>query len=237
LTTTEPILQLKNVWAGYGDTVILEELDLSLAPGEAVSVIGRNGVGKTTLMETIMGHTHQRRGQIFFGGRDISLLAPYERAAIGIGYVPQQREIFPSLSVIENLTMAARSGAWTLDRVFSTFPRLAERRQSGGVQLSGGEQQMLAIARALMLNPRLLVMDEPSEGLAPTIIEDLVRTFALLRAEGGMAILLVEQKTAIAFNFAKRCVVMNRGRVAFDGEGVQLRNDADRLHQLVGVTG
>ncbi len=233
----EPLLALRDAWSGYGRTTVLEGLDLSVNAGEAIAIVGRNGVGKTTLLETIMGHLPLARGTMRLRGVDLGAQPPHARASLGIGYVPQQREIFPSLSVLENLRIAQRPGEWTVARAFELFPRLAQRSASGGTQLSGGEQQMLAIARGLVANPALLLMDEPSEGLAPTIVAELARVLARVRASSAMAMVLVEQKTGIAFDFAPRCVVMDRGRIAYDGASEQLRGDADRLRRLVGVAG
>ncbi len=233
----EPLLELRGAWSGYRRTTVLEGVDLSVHAGEAVAIVGRNGVGKTTLLETIMGHLPLARGTMRLRDLDLATQPAHARAALGIGYVPQQREIFASLSVLENLRIAQRPGAWTLERAFELFPRLAQRRASGGTQLSGGEQQMLAIARGLVANPALLLMDEPSEGLAPTIVAELARVLARVRESSAMAMVLVEQKTAIAFDFAPRCVVMDRGRIAFDGASESLRGDADRLGRLVGVAG
>jgi branched-chain amino acid transport system ATP-binding protein len=231
----EPILELAGVVAGYSDTVVLEDVGLALQPGESVSVIGRNGVGKTTLLATVMGHASLHGGRIAFGGRDIARLPVHARARLGIGYVPQEREIFPSLTVIENLELAARPGAWTLRRVLGLFPSLAERRRNRGNQLSGGEQQMLAIGRALMGNPALLLLDEPSEGLAPLIVEELVQVMKRLRDSAALALVLVEQNARIALDFSPRAVVMERGRIVYDGAGAALSDDPDRLARLIGV--
>ena len=228
------MLELRDVWAGWDQTIILEGVSLTLDAGACLGLIGRNGVGKSTLLETVMGHTRLTRGTLRLDGRDIARLPAFRRARAGLGYVPQEREIFPSLSVLENLALMARPGPWTLERVFDLFPRLRERRHSGGQQLSGGEQQMLAIARALLLNPRALLLDEPSEGLAPVVVEELFAILATLRGE-GLAMLLVEQKTALALDFAPRCLVLDRGRVVFDGASADLRRDPARLQALVGV--
>ena len=191
------MLALESVFAGYGETVVIESVDFALAPGESLSIIGRNGVGKSSLLATIMGHTTLRGGAIRLAGEDIAGWPTARRNRAGIGYVPQEREVFPSLSVTENLDVAARAGEWSRERVFELFPRLAARRTSRGRQLSGGEQQMLAIGRALMGNPKVLLMDEPSEGLAPVIVEELERVITRLRDESGLAILLVEQHIAV----------------------------------------
>ena len=190
-------LALDHVSAGYGETVVLESISLALPPGRTLAVLGRNGVGKTTLLATIMGHTRLHGGSIGFAGRDISALPPYRRARLGIGFVPQEREIFPSLTVEQNLTVAERSGPWTLARVYDFFPSLAERRRNQGNQLSGGEQQMLAIARALMTNPKLLLLDEPMEGLAPIIVQELMRVISEIARAGEFALILVEQLSLI----------------------------------------
>jgi branched-chain amino acid transport system ATP-binding protein len=231
----EPVLVVDAVSAGYGETVVLEDIRLTLAPGETLSIIGRNGVGKSTLLATIMGHTTLHGGRVLLHGKDITALTTYRRVAAGLGYVPQEREIFPSLSLRENLEVAARPGPWTLQAVYELFPRLAERENNRGNQLSGGEQQMLAIGRALIGNPTVLLMDEPSEGLAPVIVEELARAVKRLTAETELALILVEQNSRLALDIAPRVVVMDRGRVVYDGESETLRNDPARLEQLIGV--
>jgi branched-chain amino acid transport system ATP-binding protein len=231
----ECALELDNVRAGYGETVVLEDVRLALGISETVSIIGRNGVGKTTLLATIMGHTTLHGGRISLHGRDISRLATYSRVTDGLGYVPQEREIFPSLSLRENLEVAARPGSWTIETVFDLFPRLAERADNRGNQLSGGEQQMLAIGRALIGNPTVLLMDEPSEGLAPVIVEELVRAVKRLTQAGGLATVLVEQNSRLALDIAPRAVVMDRGRIVYDGASETLRNDPAKLEQFIGV--
>ena len=228
-------LELDNVRAGYGETVVLEDIRLALGSSETVSIIGRNGVGKTTLLATIMGHTALHGGSLSLHGRDISGLATYRRVIAGLGYVPQEREIFPSLTLRENLEVAARPGPWSIDTVFELFPRLAERASNRGNQLSGGEQQMLAIGRALIGNPTVLLMDEPSEGLAPVIVEELARAVKRLTQAGGLATILVEQNSRLALDIAPRAVVMDRGRIVYDGPSKALRNDPDKLEQLIGV--
>ena len=228
-------LELDNVRAGYGETVVLEDIRLALGSSETVSIIGRNGVGKTTLLATIMGHTALHGGSLSLHGRDISGLATYRRVIAGLGYVPQEREIFPSLTLRENLEVAARPGAWTVKTVFELFPRLAERAGNRGNQLSGGEQQMLAIGRALIGNPTVLLMDEPSEGLAPVIVEELARAVKRLAQEGGLALILVEQNSRLALDIAPRAVVMDRGQVVYDGASETLRNDPAKLEHLIGV--
>jgi branched-chain amino acid transport system ATP-binding protein len=231
----EHVLDLDNVRAGYGETVVLEDIRLALVPSETVSIIGRNGVGKTTLLATIMGHTTLHSGRISLHGKDISSLATYRRVTAGLGYVPQEREIFPSLTLRENLEVAARPGTWTMETVYELFPRLAERAENRGNQLSGGEQQMLAIGRALIGNPSVLLMDEPSEGLAPVIVEELARAVKRLSQSSGLAIILVEQNSRLALDIAPRALVMDRGRIVFDGPSETLRNDPAKLEQFIGV--
>jgi branched-chain amino acid transport system ATP-binding protein len=231
----ERALEFDNVRAGYGETVVLEDIRLSIAPGETVSIIGRNGVGKSTLLATIMGHTTLHGGRVSLHGNDISKLATYRRVTAGLGLVPQEREIFPSLTLLENLEVAARPGYWTVLTVFELFPRLSERAGNMGNQLSGGEQQMLAIGRALIGNPTVLLMDEPSEGLAPVIVEELARAVKRLAQARGLAIVLVEQNSRLALDIAPRAVVMDRGHIVYDGPSETLRNDPARLEQLIGV--
>ena len=228
-------LSLKQVSAGYGETVVLENVDLALAPGEALSVIGRNGVGKTTLLATVMGHTTLHSGRILLGAEDITNLPIHRRSRAGVGYVPQEREIFPSLTVMENLQIAARPGRWSIESVFELFPNIAERASNMGNQLSGGEQQMLAIARALVGNPSVLLMDEPTEGLAPVIVDSLVAAMQKLRGDNTLSVVLVEQHSAIALEFAPRTVVMRRGRIVYDGESAKLAADHALLDSLIGV--
>ena len=231
----ERALELDNVRAGHGETVVLEDVRLALGASETVSIIGRNGVGKSTLLATIMGHTTLHGGRISSHGADISRLATYSRVTAGLGYVPQEREIFPSLSLRENLEVAARPGSWTIETVVDLFPRLAERADNRGNQLSGGEQQMLAIGRALIGNPTVLLMDEPSEGLAPVIVEELARAVKRLTQAGGLATVLVEQNSRLALDIAPRAVVMDRGRIVYDGASETLRNDPAKLEQFIGV--
>jgi len=229
-----PALELTGVSAGYGDTVVLEDVNLTIAQGATLSVIGRNGVGKSTLLATIMGHTNLHSGSIRLHGQEITGLATYTRAHNGLGLVPQEREIFPSLTVRENLEVAAQPGRWTVQTVFELFPRLSERESNRGNQLSGGEQQMLAIGRALIGNPSVILMDEPSEGLAPVIVEELARAVKRL-TETDVALILVEQNTRLALDISARAVVMDRGRIVYDGASEMLRNDAAKLDALIGV--
>ena len=228
-------LELQQVSAGYGETVVLEDINLALKPGENVSIIGRNGVGKTTLLATVMGHTRLHKGDILLDGKSLARIPIYSRALMGLGYVPQEREIFPSLTVRENLEIAARPGHWTQARVFELFPRLEERLGNMGNQLSGGEQQMLSIARALLTNPSMLLMDEPTEGLAPVIVETLTAVLIKLRGESALSIILVEQNSRVALAFSERTIVMSKGRIVYDGASAALREDPEKLAQLVGL--
>ena len=234
-------LALTELTAGYGETVVLHGVSLALQAGETLALLGRNGVGKTTLLATIMGHTRLHRGELALDGRAIGRLPTYARARLGLGYVPQEREIFPSLSVLENLEVAERGGPagtrWSVVRVFELFPRLAERRDHRGNQLSGGEQQMLAIGRALMGNPAILLLDEPLEGLAPIIVEGLMAALHRLRRDEGLTIILVEQHAMMALEFAPRALVLDRGRIVHDGPSAALANDPQALGRLVGVVG
>jgi branched-chain amino acid transport system ATP-binding protein len=228
-------LELKHVSAGYGETVVLEDVNLTLAPGESISIIGRNGVGKTTLLATVMGHTTLHRGEVVLAGRSLDRVPVYRRATMGLGFVPQEREIFPSLTVRENLEVGARAGPWTKERVFELFPRLQERLDNKGNQLSGGEQQMLSISRALLTNPSVLLMDEPTEGLAPVLVEALAAVLVSLR-ESELSIILVEQNSRVALDFSPRTIVMDKGRIVYDGDSATLRADQERLAQLIGIT-
>jgi branched-chain amino acid transport system ATP-binding protein len=230
-------LALRQVSAGYGETVVLEDVSLNIAEGSTLALLGRNGVGKTTLLATIMGHTTLHGGSLALAGRNITRLPVHKRALAGFGYVPQEREIFPSLTVDENLTVAARPGRWDLARVFDLFPRLAERRRNIGNQLSGGEQQMLSVGRALMGNPSLLLLDEPLEGLAPVIVDSLIAAFHRLRQDDGLAIILVEQHARLALEFATHSIVLDRGKVVYDGASRALLDDEERLGELIGVAG
>jgi len=228
-------LVLEHVSAGYGETIIIEEISLDLPAGRTLAVLGRNGVGKTTLLATVMGHTRLRGGNISFAGRDISGLPPYRRARLGIGFVPQEREIFPSLTVEENLTVAEQPGQWSLGKVYDLFPSLAERRRNHGNQLSGGEQQMLAIGRALMGDPALLLMDEPLEGLAPVIVDALLAGLDRLKREDELAMLLVEQHARLALELAPETIVLDRGVIVFAGASRKLLEEPQRLTTLMGV--
>jgi branched-chain amino acid transport system ATP-binding protein len=228
-------LHLEAVSAGYGETVVLEGVALALPPGGTLAVLGRNGVGKTTLVATIMGHTTLHAGRIRFADSDISQLPPYRRARLGIGFVPQEREVFGSLTVEENLAVAARPGSWSLARIYDFFPSLAARRGNRGNQLSGGEQQMLAIGRALMGNPSLLLMDEPLEGLAPVVVDAVLAGLERLKREDDLALLLIEQHARLALEFAGEAIVLDRGRIVFAGPGRELLDAPERLEGLIGV--
>jgi branched-chain amino acid transport system ATP-binding protein len=234
--SAEAALVLDGVEAGYGETVILEDISLVVPPGGTLAVLGRNGVGKTTLLSTIVGRTTLRAGRIAFAGTDISALPGYRRARLGIGLVPQEREVFRSLTVEENLAVAARMGSWSVARVYDLFPQLAARRGSRGNQLSGGEQQMLAIGRALMSNPTLMLMDEPLEGLAPVIVDALLMALERLKHEDNLALVLIEQHARIALEFAAEAIVLDRGRIVFSGPSQELLAAPDRLDALLAVS-
>jgi branched-chain amino acid transport system ATP-binding protein len=212
--------------------VVLDSISLEVPEKGSLAVLGRNGVGKSTLLLTIMGFTSVRRGRLLFRGKDITTLAPHRRAQLGIGWVAQEREIFPSLSVEENLTVAARPGQWDLAAVYELFPRLKERKANMGNQLSGGEQQMLGIARALMTNPALLLLDEPLEGLAPIIVEELAASLKNLQ---GMATLLVEQHTEVALSLTEEAVVIERGNIVHRARSAEFARDAGTLERYVGL--
>ena len=228
-------LALEGVRAGYGRTVVLDGISFELAAGATLAVLGRNGVGKTTLVSTIMGHTTLHGGSIRFRSQDLTTLPAYARCRSGIGLVPQEREIFPSLTVEENLTVAAREGRWTLARVYDFFPRLAERRRNRGNQLSGGEQQMLAIGRALMGNPLVLLMDEPLEGLAPVIVDALLKGLDRLKREEDLGLLLIEQHARLALEFAEKVIILDRGAVVHSGASRELLGNEEALAHLIGV--
>jgi branched-chain amino acid transport system ATP-binding protein len=231
----EALLALENVRAGYGDAVVLEDICLAVPEHGSVAVLGRNGVGKSTLLLTIMGYTELMRGTVLWRGTNIAKIAPHRRARSGLGWVAQEREIFPSLSLEENLTVASRPGRWGLSAVYELFPRLAERRGNMGNQLSGGEQQMLAIARALMTNPALLLLDEPLEGLAPIIVEELSRAIGRMLAEEGIAVILVEQHAEFALSLTSEAVIMERGAIVHRARSAELLQDAATLDRLVGL--
>ena len=230
-------LVLTNVRAGYGETVVIDDVSLSLAPGATLALLGRNGVGKTTLFSTIMGHTTMHGGSIRFNGEEISKLPPYRRALMGLALVPQEREIFKSLTVEENLVVAERAGRWSLQRVYEFFPSLARRRKNRGDQLSGGEQQMLAIGRALMGNPSFILMDEPMEGLAPVMVDAVLDGLERMKKEGDTALMLVEQHARLALDFAEDTIVLDRGRIVFSGPSRELAAAPEKMAALLGVAG
>ena len=231
----EPLLSIADLRAGYGSAVVLEDISVRLAAQGGIAVLGRNGVGKSTLLLTIMGYTRVSRGRIFWRGADITDEAPHRRARAGIGWVAQEREIFSTLTVEENLTVAARDGRWTLPAVYELFPRLAERRRNFGNQLSGGEQQMLAIARALMTNPALLLLDEPLAGLAPIVVDELAAAIRRMIDERSSAVMLVEQHVEIALSLMENVIVLERGRIVHRGRSIELLADHPVLERLIGL--
>ncbi|HEY5863234.1 MAG TPA: ABC transporter ATP-binding protein [Casimicrobiaceae bacterium] len=229
------LIAVDGVSAGYGNAVVLDDISFALDAQDSLALLGRNGVGKTTLLITLMGLTRVHRGRVRFGGQDVTSVPTFRRAQAGFGWVPQERFVFPSLTVEENLSVVARPGHWTLERIWTMFPRLAERRGNYGNQLSGGEQQMLAIARALMVNPRLLLLDEPMEGLAPIIVQELMRAIRNLVDEGGLTLILVEQHAKLALELTRRVLVLDRGRIVHRGDSAALLEDTDALQRLVTV--
>ena len=230
-----PLLHATNLHAYYGVSHILRGVDLAIAPGQAVGLMGRNGMGKTTLIRTLMGLVPARQGHIHVNGQDIAALRPHERARLGIAVVPEGRGVFASLTVRENLELAAAPRtAWPLDRILATFPRLAQRIANRGGQLSGGEQQMVAIARALMTNPRLLILDEATEGLAPLIRDEIWRTIALIRAD-GIATLIVDRTVTAVLTLVDRATVLVKGEVAYDGDPKALAADQPLLERCLGI--
>ena len=229
------LLKVERLSAGYGEAQVLFDIDLSLAEGRSLALLGRNGVGKTTLVNSIIGVTRRRGGRIVLAGRDLTTASPEQRAHAGIGWVPQERNIFKSLTVLENLTAVATPGAWTTQRVFAMFPRLAERKANLGNQLSGGEQQMLAIGRALMLNPKLLLLDEPTEGLAPIIVEELLRALKRLVREEGLSAIVIEQHARKILELTDEVIVLERGRVVLAAGSAELLADPSRLERHLGL--
>jgi len=229
------LLELENVWAGYGDAVILEGISFKLGEADSLALLGRNGMGKTTLLSTLMGATRFKSGRMRYRGQDLAVVPAHGRAQLGLGWVPQERDIFPSLTVEENLTVVARPGPWHLKRIYDLFPRLEERRANMGNQLSGGEQQMLAMARALMVNPKLLLLDEPLEGLAPLIVQELLRIIGQTVSSGEMAVILVEQHAHQILPLTRQALVLERGRVVFSGESETLRKNRTQLDKWLGV--
>ena len=233
------LLVVENLRAGYGEAVVLQDVSLALDEGQTLALLGRNGTGKTTLINTLAGATRQHGGSIMLGAGPSRLflhkLPSHERAAAGIGWVPQERNIFKSLTVHENLTAVARPGKWNPDRVYTMFPRLAERKTNLGIQLSGGEQQMLAVGRALVLNPKLLLLDEPLEGLAPIIVEELLRALARITRDEGLSAIIVEQHPQAILAISHRAVVLDHGTVVHSGSADALRDQPELLDRLLGV--
>jgi branched-chain amino acid transport system ATP-binding protein len=229
------LLRLEGLKSGYGEAVVVQGVDLVLEQGRSLALLGRNGTGKTTLLNTLVGATRQHGGRIVLDGRDIGTMASYKRAAAGIGWVPQERNIFKSLTVDENLSAVARPGPWTVQRAYEMFPRLAERRANMGNQLSGGEQQMLAVARALVLNPKLLLLDEPLEGLAPIIVEELLRSIARVVRDEGMSAIIVEQNPRLILPITDHAVVLDRGAIVHEGRSEALLADPTQLERWLSV--
>jgi len=229
------LLKLQGLKSGYGEAVVVQGISLVLEQGQSLALLGRNGTGKTTLLNTLVGVTRRHAGRIVLAGQDITTLPPHERAIAGIGWVPQERNIFKSLTVHENLTAVARPGPWTVQRAYEMFPRLAERRSNMGNQLSGGEQQMLAVARALVLNPKLLLLDEPLEGLAPIIVEELLRSIGRVVRDEGMSAIVVEQNPRMILPITQRAVVLDRGSVVHEGASAELMADRERLDRWLAV--
>lgn len=229
------LLHCDNIWAGYQDAVVLEGISVSLEAGSSLALLGRNGMGKSTLLATLMGAAQYKKGTMRFAGQDLTKVAAHARAQLGIGWVPQERDIFPSLTVEENLTVVARKGHWDLAKVYAMFPRLQERRANMGNQLSGGEQQMLAISRALMLNPKLLLLDEPLEGLAPIIVQELLAIIQRLTHDSSMAVILVEQHARQILPLTQQALILERGKSVYQGDSKTLLDKPEMLDQWLGV--
>jgi branched-chain amino acid transport system ATP-binding protein len=229
------LLEVDGLWAGYGNATVLEDISFKVEAGASLALLGRNGMGKTTLLATLMGATRQSRGSICFDGQDLGVVASHRRAHAGLGWVPQERDIFASLSVEENLTVVARPGSWDLAKVYATFPRLQERRSNMGNQLSGGEQQMLAMGRALMLNPKMLLLDEPLEGLAPLIVQELLGVIEQMVREASMAVILVEQHAHQILPITRNAIVLERGRIVHQGASEALAAEPAVLDRWLGV--
>lgn len=231
----EPFLDVDDLCVGYGDGIVISNLSFSIPAGGSVAVLGRNGVGKSTLVLAIAGHLRPRSGRIRLRGKEITALPPERRCWLGIGWVPQEREVFAPLTVDEHLRIAAASGPWTIPRVYELFPRLADRRRHFGDQLSGGEQQMLAIGRALVTNPKLLLLDEPLEGLAPVVAQDVARCIREVARAEGMSVILIEQHAGFALKLADQAIILERGLVVRRGTSDAIARDHDALEQYVGV--
>lgn len=232
---SEPLLEFRDIRSGYGEAVVLDGVSFTLPANGSLAVLGRNGVGKTTLLLTAMGFVTLARGSIHLNGQDISKMPAHKRSLAGIGWVPQEREIFPSLTVEENLTVAGRPGRWDLDAIYNLFPRLKERRANMGNQLSGGEQQMVAIARTLMTNPAVLLLDEPLEGLAPIIVEELSAAIGRMSREEGIALVLVEQHAEVALSLTRDAIIIERGMIAHRAPSSELMNDPETLERYLGL--
>ncbi|MET3118183.1 branched-chain amino acid transport system ATP-binding protein [Undibacterium sp. GrIS 1.8] len=230
------LLTVDKLTAGYGESVVLEDISFSLKQGDSLALLGRNGAGKTTLLVSLMGITQRHGGSIRWRGNDINPMATHKRANAGLGWVPQERYMFPSLTVEEHLSVVARPGPWNIKKIYDIFPRLEERRSNMGNQLSGGEQQMVAIARALMTNPSLLLLDEPMEGLAPIIVQDLAQVIRKLISEEGMAVIVVEQHAKLALSMTQNAMVLERGRIVHQSDSVSLMADTATLSRLVAVS-
>ena len=230
------LLAIEDLSAGYGEAVVLAHVSLTIPEGQSLALLGRNGMGKTTLVNSIVGVTRYRGGTIRLGGRDITSLRADQRAHAGVGWVPQERNIFKSLTVEENLTAVARPGPWTTGKVYAMFPRLAERRRNLGNQLSGGEQQMLAVGRALILNPRIILLDEPLEGLAPIIVDELLAALRRIIREEGLSAILVEQNAKKILGVTDRAAIIERGGIVHEAASAALAADAAVLEKYLGVT-
>src|SRR5215472_8201303 len=231
------LLTIQGLRAGYGEAVVLPNMSLGLPEGQVLALLGRNGTGKTTLINSIVGVTRRFGGSVTLAGLDITTMRPDQRATAGIGWVPQERNIFRSLTVEENMTAVAQAGPWTVEKVYGIFPRLKERRNNFGNQLSGGEQQMLAIGRALTLNPKVLLLDEPTEGLAPIIVEELLKAIGTITRGGGICSIIVEQNAQKVLGLAGRVVILERGAIAHDAPSAALKADPAVLERHLGVSG
>ena len=231
------LLAIENLRAGYGEAIVLPDMSLRMREGQVLAVLGRNGTGKTTLMNSIVGVVRRFGGSIMLSGRDITSMRPDERARAGIGWVPQERNIFRSLTVEENMTAVAQPGPWTVDKIYEMFPRLKERRSNFGNQLSGGEQQMLAIGRALTLNPKVLLLDEPTEGLAPIVVEELLKAIGIITRGTGICSIIVEQNAQKILGLADRVVILERGTIVHDAPSLALKADPAVLERHLGVAG
>ena len=231
------LLAISDLRAGYGEAVVLPKMTLQLAEGQVLALLGRNGTGKTTLINSIVGVTRRFGGSIALAGQDVTRLRPDQRARAGIGWVPQERNIFRSLTVEENMTAVAQPGPWTVERIYEMFPRLKERRRNFGNQLSGGEQQRLALGRALTLNPKVLLLDEPTEGLAPIIVDELLLALGKITRAGGICSIIVEQNARKILALADRVVILERGVIVHDASSAALKNDPATLEKFLGVSG